>query len=378
MMLEGRLAIDLFPGAAGDAAKIASTRPLRITRQFAGHRPEEVLRTVSLLFAVCRSAKSAAAAPAFEQALGIETDSATKRQRALAVLMETAREHALRILTDWPTFLPERASASPLKELMKISRDFELLLAPSGPEAQSGGALSARIAETSRKLAAFLSGAVFGEDLACWQQRASVQNLVDWASCRQTPAQRLIDFVLSRSLGDAGAAQLVPLPALAREWLAERLFSNDSEEFVAAPQWNGQPCETSPLSRQRAYPMVAALSEEHGFGLAACLVELAAIPALMLEAMDEFEDAFQPAGDGVGVAQIEAARGRLVHAVHMDGGRVGAYCNLAPTEWNFHPQGCAARGLERIAKSGREDAGALARLFVTAADPCVGYEVRVH
>jgi coenzyme F420-reducing hydrogenase alpha subunit len=97
----------------------------------------------------------------------------------------------------------------------------------------------------------------------------------------------------------------------------------------------------------------------------------------MLEAVDGFEEA-EPAGDGAGVAQIEAARGRLVHAVRMDAGRVGAYRILAPTEWNFHPRGAAARGLERIARSACEDAGALARLFVTAVDPCVGYEVRVH
>ncbi len=44
MMAEGRIAIALFPGGHEPAVKIASSRPLAITRQFSGRRPKDVLR----------------------------------------------------------------------------------------------------------------------------------------------------------------------------------------------------------------------------------------------------------------------------------------------------------------------------------------------
>ena len=103
----------------------------------------------------------------------------------------------------------------------------------------------------------------------------------------------------------------------------------------------------------------------------------------MLAILDGLDDSAEPderaaLGRGIGVAQIEAARGRLVHAVEMAGDTVRRYRILAPTEWNFHPEGAAAHGLAKIAASGAGDCADLARLFVTAVDPCVGVDVRVH
>jgi coenzyme F420-reducing hydrogenase alpha subunit len=117
--------------------------------------------------------------------------------------------------------------------------------------------------------------------------------------------------------------------------------------------------------------------------LVACLSELSRIPAQMLAILDTLDEATrseqQPSrGDCVGIGQVEAARGRLVHAVEMAGDTVRCYRILAPTEWNFHPEGAAAHGLTKIAATGGPDLVTLARLFVTAVDPCVGADVRVH
>ncbi|MBK1617110.1 hypothetical protein CKO42_01320 [Lamprobacter modestohalophilus] len=84
-------------------------------------------------------------------------------------------------------------------------------------------------------------------------------------------------------------------------------------------------------------------------------------------------------GTGTGVGSAEAARGLLVHRVTMINGRVEQYQILAPTEWNFHPQGVVAQGLTAIARSGAEGAELerLARLYITAVDPCVDYKLYV-
>ena len=51
---------------------------------------------------------------------------------------------------------------------------------------------------------------------------------------------------------------------------------------------------------------------------------------------------------------------------------------MAPTEWNFHPAGAAAKALSLIAGSGRRDARDLADLMIAAFDPCVEYSLAVH
>jgi len=81
----------------------------------------------------------------------------------------------------------------------------------------------------------------------------------------------------------------------------------------------------------------------------------------------------------IGIGSAEAARGLLVHRVSIIDGRVAHYQILAPTEWNFHPQGVVAQGLAAIARSGAEgpELERLARLYITAVDPCVDYQLSV-
>jgi hypothetical protein len=80
-----------------------------------------------------------------------------------------------------------------------------------------------------------------------------------------------------------------------------------------------------------------------------------------------------------GFALAEAARGALLHRVEVADGLVQRYQILAPTEWNFHPDGVVAQGLERIARSGvgGTELERLARLYITAVDPCVEYRLSV-
>ena len=387
MTPEGRIAIDIFPGEA--AVKIASTRPLTITRQFSGQRPKDVVRTVSLLFATCRAAQAIASAEAFENALGLALPEGTKKVRALLVLAETAREHALRIMMDWPQFLRaiEEPQAPNLQRLMHIDRDLRHSLDGAFG---IGGACAYRKDDAKAAIAmlkALLEQTIFGEDLDRWQAKGSRQDLEQWARAGQTLAQRLLRQLFDDDLSTAGSAQLSALPLLEPAALTERLFAEDADQFIAQPDWEGLPRETSPLTRSADHPLVDALKINEGFGLvarlAACLSELSRIPAQMLDIVDTLDEGTQSEGQplqggGVGIGQVEAARGRLVHAVELIDEKVSHYRILAPTEWNFHPEGAAARGLASIAERGGEHCADLARLFVMAVDPCVGADVRVH
>ena len=80
---------------------------------------------------------------------------------------------------------------------------------------------------------------------------------------------------------------------------------------------------------------------------------------------------------GTGIAQVEAARGRLVHRVELDGDRVQRYQILAPTEWNFHPRGVLAQGVKGLAVSNKALLRRQTELLINAIDPCVGYELQI-
>jgi Ni,Fe-hydrogenase I large subunit len=83
------------------------------------------------------------------------------------------------------------------------------------------------------------------------------------------------------------------------------------------------------------------------------------------------------AGSGAGLAAVETARGVLIHWALMDGGQVARYRIVAPTEWNFHPQGAFVRGLAGIPARDEDEVRQAAALLAHALDPCVAYDLKV-
>jgi hypothetical protein len=230
---------------------------------------------------------------------------------------------------------------------------------------------------------------VIGEPVESWCKRQTLSDLQDWSSAGATAAQQLVSLVLSNGWSAAGRAEIDFLPELPEDGLGVLLFGDDTSAFVAAPIWEGRPRETSVLSSQENHPLVGDVMRVHGCGLLArlaCrLVETAEVPRAMSDIVDSepigLKNSEQRPSAGVpsgrGIAHVEAARGRLVHGVEIVDEMVRRYAILAPTEWNFHAAGGAARGLADIAvRAG--DVRTLASLFVSSVDPCVGYEVRVH
>ena len=74
---------------------------------------------------------------------------------------------------------------------------------------------------------------------------------------------------------------------------------------------------------------------------------------------------------------VETARGLLLHRVRLVDGRVAHYQIVAPTEWNFHPDGALVRGLRTMVADDDETLEQRARLAVQALDPCVAFRIEV-
>jgi Ni,Fe-hydrogenase I large subunit len=81
--------------------------------------------------------------------------------------------------------------------------------------------------------------------------------------------------------------------------------------------------------------------------------------------------------DGSGLGTAATARGLLLHQAHVAAGRVVHYRIVAPTEWNFHPDGALPRGLRGRAVADAAAARRDAQLLAQALDPCVACTVEV-
>ncbi len=392
-MIEGRLDIDLYRNDSGvERAEIASSRPLQVSTLFENKTPSEVSETLPLLFSVCGTAQGCAAAAAMEQATGSPGCPVTQDARAALVLAETAREHLLRIALHWPRFLGGQASGRELKEISQLPARLQAsLFADRPPFAIGARALPDldvfKVAATA--LEALISKLVFGEPAEEFLARPGLRELEAWARGGGSIAARLVRKVMTNDWAMAGDAEPHFLPRLDDDMMLDRLFGDDADGFTAKPEWAGAARETTALTRRRAEPLIADVMAVCGTGLltriAARLVDVALIPQDIRACAAQFNDA-RPADagegpakqSGSGLAQVEAARGRLVHGVRIERGRVARYRILAPTEWNFHPAGAAARGLGRLTAAGEADLTEQAGLLIEAIDPCVGYELRLH
>jgi hypothetical protein len=324
---------------------------------------------------------------ALEQAASRPVEPAVSRLRRRLVDAETLREHLWRILLDWPLALGEAAD---MPTMARVVAEFGALKTaliglsdPMAPGAVAPAPHAAAALAAGSGLATVVAERVLGRDARDWLSTvADLDALGDWAVRTDTVAARLFSRLLAdgtAGLGDAPVAALPP--ALARDALDARLSGPEADRFVAEPSWDGQPAETSPLTRIGTLPVVRDLRARLGCGVLTRLVAQLAETARLAAG----EGVGEPAADtgaalrgGIGLAQVLAARGLLVHRVRLDGERVMDYRILAPTEWNFHPAGAVARGLQDLAS--RAEPGRLAdlaNLYITAIDPCVRFSLEI-
>ncbi len=362
--LEGRIDIRVTRhGALPVTVAIHSTRPQLAQKLLAGRPPGEAVKLAGLIFSLCGKAQRVAAAAACGAAAGTSPDAAGRD----GVFMELAQEHAWRLLVDWPQ---QVGIAPDMDSLLRLRQG-------AGDPVTFAAALEALLQDT-----------LLGEPVADWLAR-DLAGFDAWRAAGATATARLFAGLgQGADMGISRTALLPPLWNLDDTTVRELAhFALDTPAFCAQPVWQGEPAETGAIARMHDQPLLAAWMTQRGRGagarLLARLLDLASsagAPAgsfanlagegvgatgLLVRAW--------PLGDNGGLAGVETSRGLLLHAVRLRGGKVAEYRIVAPTEWNFHPEGPLFQAL-----TGAATDTAAARLIAQSLDPCVAFAIEVE
>ena len=307
-----RLRLSSAGGRIG-AVSVISERPA-VAQALRGRPADDAVRLVPLLFALCGKAQGRAAELALAAARGRECVAHLDPE----IQAEAMREHLWRWLLDLPLLLGEAADQA---EFARLARGIAAGKRDGVADFLDGG----RIASLCRRL----------------------KEMEDPVA----PPNGLLPPL------DA-AASLTPWPQL-------------DAGFCARPRWQGRAAETGAIARRQNVAAAGAFaarwlarleelrdwaagSEKVGAGGTASAVQAAA---------------------GRGRALVDTARGLQMHEIVLDGDRIADYFIVAPTEWNFHPQGRLAGWLMGRDTGNREELEAFAARAVAALDPCVRWEL---
>ena len=395
MTIEGRIHIRLDT-VQGDAPRVTvrSSRPLAATSLLQGKTPAQALAIVPMLYNVCGHAQAHAAhlACAGVGARVARDADGPVWAREILVMIETAKEHLTRILIDWPQYLDEETQAAELKPIMSMPARVRRALFADGKAFGNDVRLQADfelLDRLLRQLDDCLTRVVYAHTATAWSAIADVTRFTSWVDRGASVAARLVRHVACSGWSGAGGSAIAFLPELSDRELQACFDPPAVDAFIAQPSWRGEAVETTALARAKDHPLIRALMRDHRNGLlprlCARLVELAHIPARIkatLARIDTRDEgtctSAMPDLSGVGIGQVDAARGRLVHCVELQRGVIRRYHVLAPTEWNFHPHGAVARGLAALRSANVQHLRQQAMLLIDAVDPCVACEVTVH
>ncbi len=364
-LLAGHLTLRL-----GGETAIACERPMvsqaMMRRLTEGRRAALLPDLIGTVFALCAAAQRSTARRAVAAAFGLHDAEAAAADDRLLIALTTAREHLQRFALDLPQRVPVPGTADP-----GWLRDAPVQGLPMRASAQASAALRSTAAALPGWLERRLLGLPPREWLQRWQAAPEAW-LSQWCEQQAHPLALWLRGVRE-------AAERVTLPCRplglvdegAAGWRRLAAMLADDPDFPERPLWQGLPAETGPWTRHgRGMAASPALSLWQRLGARlADLVHLALGDGLACGACT--------LGPGEGIAWTEMSRGLLVHWVRLEDGpqapdtaRAAAYRVLAPTEWNFHPDGPFAAAL----REQRLDA-AQATLAAAALDPCIRFDV---
>jgi hypothetical protein len=349
-----------------------------------GKTPAEALARVSALFALCRHGQCLAFTKAIGQALAVPA--APDWNRVLRILrdLEMLREHSLNLvrLPGWPApepGLPARLLAAVAGIAGAVGgRGAEVFLPDGGLLAPDGEALE----HHGQALWATLDGLLGAGWLAAEPDFQLALSRPDW------PLGHFLGSLGSAADTGRGAVP-APLPRrLPETALSAALTGPAANGFSARPRWEGRPRETGCYARRHGLAALRTVQRHHGAGLTSrifarllemrCLAHGLRRRLAWLATRPAIPKPLPARATGGGIGQVQTARGLLIHGVKLENGLVADVRYVAPTEWNFHPEGLLAKALEGLPAADETELRRRVGLFLHAIDPCVDFRLELQ
>lgn len=386
----GKISIRLsWDGTKINSVNVVPRHSVEAVKLLRGKKGQQAVNLIPLLFSLCGKAQGVAGAMALEAAQGIIPAPETAKWRNRLVRGEAIQESLWRFLLDVPKI---SGRPSMMAEYAGLRRGFvravDPLLSGDGWKT-AGGQIAVPDAAVWKRLASdveeFLSGTVLGVPLPDWCAIQSLHDMEHWLDTGATPLAASM-CELWHGKGRWGGNGVPLLPSLRLGEMVGRVLPEleREQDFAMLPRWQGRPAETGALARMASHPLISGMLEREGASIFVRLL------ARLLEVVEltQYLD-----GDGAGLpwlesvvlrpgagaAWVQTARGLLIHwLVLEEDGKVADYRIVAPTEWNFHPDGAYARGLAGRVAATEEEALDAAELLLLALDPCVAYTLELN
>lgn len=360
---------------------IHNSRPAVVPRLLQGKTYTEALTLIPMLFSVCGVAQQIAATEAVESSLQTETlqteafqteafqtellkkepSASVSRARQQLLLAENIRELGLRMARDW---LDDRLMAQQLMQwFVRIRAELQWSLALNAQAQDQIQEKATKQAKQNLKMTELI------EDV-----RSILPGQDQLNECRQQ---------LERAFGDIrlnpGVSAMPALNSKAMmQLLPEIEWSLKSEAgFAQQPSVLGQCYETGyaiseaedsyvedPDAKEKARQTLPERFDRFVSALLALPDQLLQPTPMILR-------------NNQGMVLVTAARGVLIHRVSLQDEIVTDYQLVAPTEWNFHPQGTLLSMLEGVAVE-YDRLEALVNRLIVLVDPCVDWSVGIR
>jgi len=384
MPIEGEIKITVA-GNSGmvETVSITSTRPLHITQLFKDKSIETVADLINTLYHLCNTAHRFSYFRLLDNSGVISLSKNEISAYQLLLDLETIREHCFSISTKWRHGADNAIDSNIVKLLTILKEINTTLFTGSDPlslmdkELQAFSSIDKLIVKLENQIELLLIGDQ-SEDVYPFLDYDSFNN---WLQKSDSQSAIFLNSLKENNLGDVEAFHLPDLDLKS----VGKLMQNTG--FIKQPTYQNTIYESTPYSRQSNHKLIKQLFSIYGNGLfTRAVAQLLEVFELLNNIKSsytniEFEKIsydIQPfSAESKSLVQLEAARGRLFHQIFAEDGKIKSYQILAPTEWNFHPQGVLSRMIETVKYKSEQDLVNQIKLLVDVVDPCVGYSIEI-
>jgi len=385
--IEGEIKIEV-EGHQGqvNSVVITSSRPLHITKLFESKSIFSVSDLLNTLYQLCNTAHQFAFIRLLDEIDVITLSQNEKLAYQLLLDLETIREHCFSIASKWRQNSDKSVDTKIINVLATIKEIRAALFSDAEPlslkdkNLQGFSSIDALIAKLEIQLGEFL----IGSNENVYSQFSDFSYFKIWLQNSDSRSATFLNYLKENKFDQIGKIDVKHMPDINLRNL-DTLMQDSN--FIKQPEYQGYVFETTPLSRQSQHTLIKQLSEIYGNSLfTRSVAQLLEVFELLKSIKQNYVNLeaevisyqFQYPGDELStIVKVDAARGNLVHQMCMDKVNIKSYKILAPTEWNFHPQGVLAKMIQTLSYQDDEDLFNQIKLLVNAVDPCVGFSIEI-